>query len=189
MMRHVMLAAAAALALGACNPQGSGGPSLPTVQQGAQAPATLTPAVGVRQAEITDEVRQQLITNIGEQLNAIQERFAAGMAPPAGFTDVVVPMQPSTDHRFVVDLTGQTQYAFIGACDGDCTNIDIELIDMQTGGVVASDVLPDDYPVVQFSPPANGQYMVRVLMQTCTVAPCYAGARALAQGGAAAAPK
>lgn len=185
MMRRVMMAAAAALALAACNQQ-QAGPTLPKVQEGAQAPTQMTPAVGVRQAEITDEVRQQLIANIGEQLDAIQQNFAANMSPPQGFTDAVIAMQPSSDHRFVMDLTGGAQYSFIGACDGDCTNVDIELIDMRTGGVVASDMLPDDYPVVNFSPPANGQYMVRMLMQTCTVAPCYAGARALMQGGAAA---
>ncbi|MBC7768680.1 MAG: lipoprotein [Phycisphaerales bacterium] len=187
MMRRVLMAAVAALALSACNQDGAGGPGLPRLQEGAQAPATMTPAVGVQQAQITDEVRQQLIANIGEQLDAVQQNFAAGMTPPEGFTDEVVAMQPSTDHRFVMGLTGNTPYTFIAVCDGDCTNVDLELIDMRTGGVVDSDVLPDDYPVVAFSPPANGDYMVRVLMQNCTVAPCYAGARALMQGPAAAA--
>ena len=56
-------------------------------------------------------------------------------------------------------------------------------LEYRTGGVVASDMLPDDYPVVEFTPPANGQYVIRMLMQTCTIAPCYAGARILSQGG------
>jgi len=185
MMRQVMLAAAAALALSACNQQ-AGGPPLPEVQQGAQAPMQLTPVSNVRQVQITDENRRQLIANIDEQLDAIGERFASGMAPPEGFEDKVLTMQPGTDHRFIMPLSGGAQYAFIGACDGDCNNVDIELIDMRSGGVVASDVLPDDYPVVAFSPPANGDYMVRVILQTCTAAPCYVGARALTQTGAAA---
>jgi hypothetical protein len=33
--------------------------------------------------------------------------------------------------------------------------------------------------VVNFTPPATGQYMIRSLMQACSVAPCYAGARVL----------
>ena len=88
-----------------------------------------------------------------------------------------------------MQLTAGTPYRIVGACDGDCTNVDIELISMTTGGVVASDMLPDDYPVVNFTPPANGQYIVRLLMQQCTVAPCYAGARVLQQGAGAAGPK
>jgi hypothetical protein len=60
---------------------------------------------------------------------------------------------------------------------------------MSTGGVVASDMLPDDYPVVQFTAPADGQYMVRTLLQNCTVAPCFVGSRALTQAAGGAAPK
>ena len=84
-------------------------------------------------------------------------------------------------------MTANTSYVIVGACDGDCTNVDIELIDMTTGGVVASDMLPDDYPVVNFTPTADGQYMARLLLQNCTTAPCYAGARVVSS--AAGAPK
>ena len=70
-------------------------------------------------------------------------------------------------------------YRIVGACDDDCSNLDLELIDVSTGGVVASDMLQDDFPVVDFTPQANGRYIVRLLMQTCTVAPCFAGARVL----------
>jgi hypothetical protein len=48
-------------------------------------------------------------------------------------------------------------------------------------------MVQDDFPVVDFTPQANGRYIVRLLMQTCTVAPCFAGARVLSgstQGGA-----
>jgi hypothetical protein len=95
-----------------------------------------------------------------------------------------------------VDLTGGAGYGFIGACDDDCSNIDIELIDMNTGGVVANDMLTEDYPIPFYRPAANGQYMVRLLMQACTTSPCYAGVRvvtdsqqaAAASGGAPQAP-
>ncbi len=183
MMRQVLFAAAAGLALAACG-QGGSGPQLPTVQPGAQAPSTQTPVTATQQANITNEVRQQLIAQIGLLLDQTQQQFASGMTAPSGMTDVVTPMQPGTDHRWNVNLTANTPYTIIGACDGDCTNIDIELIDMRTGGVVSSDMLPDDYPVVSFTAPADGAYLVRLLMQTCTVAPCYAGGRVLTQGAA-----
>ena len=186
-MMRMMLAAAAALTLAACN-QGSGAP-LPPVQAGAQAPSTQTPQPGTQQANITDEVRQQLIANIGQQLDQIATNFAAGKARVQGMDDQVVALQPATDNRWQVNLTGGTAYTIIGACDGDCTNVDIELIDVSTGGVVASDMLPDDYPVVNYTPQANGRYIARLLLQTCTVAPCYTGTRILAAQAGAAAPK
>jgi hypothetical protein len=177
-MRQAFLAAAAALALVACN-QGSG-PQLPPVQQGAQAPTQMSGGTA-QQANLTAEQRTQLEQLVAGYLDNVQTGYGEGLAPAAGFADHVTGMQPGTDDRWVVDLVGGTPYRILGACDNECSNVDIELIDMSTGGVVASDVLPDDYPVVDFQPATNGQYMVRMLMQTCTVAPCYAGARVLAR--------
>jgi hypothetical protein len=185
-MHKMMLAAAAALALAACG-QGGSGPQLPPVQNGAQAPSTLTPPPTTQQAQITDEVRQQLTANIDSMLDQMQQQ--SGMQVLSGFTDEITTLQPGTDHRQLVNLTANTGYTFIGACDGDCTNFDIELIDMSTGGVVASDMLPDDFPVVNFTPNANGQFMIRSIMQTCTVAPCFSGTRALTGAPAPAAPQ
>lgn len=189
MIRKFVLAAAAVMALAACNQQGSG-PALPQLQAGAQAPSTQTPpSTAPQRGRIDDATRTQLVANIAEQLDAIGQNFAAGMAAPEGTTDQIVTLEPGTDHRWTLPLTANTAYTFIGACDGDCTNVDIELISMTTGGVVASDMLPDDYPVVQFTPPADGQYMVRTLLQTCAIAPCFVGSRALMQSAAGAAPK
>jgi hypothetical protein len=179
-MRQLILAAAA-LALAACNQGGSGAP-LPRLQDGAQAPSTQTPQPGARQAtNIDDATRQALLENIDEMLDGMTQQ--SGMAATEGVEDMVAPMQPGTDHRSVVTLNSGA-YTIVGACDGDCTNMDIELISMATGGVVASDMLPDDFPVVNYTVAENGQYMVRMLMQACSVAPCYGGARVLTNGAA-----
>jgi hypothetical protein len=184
-MRHPLMAAAAALALAACGQLGVGGGSgtdLPQVQAGAQAPMQLPPVTApAQQADLTAEQRTQLEQLVAGYLNNIQQQFGQGLAPAPGFADRVAGMQPQTDDRWVVDLVGGTPYRILGACDNECSNMDIELIDMNTGGVIASDVLPDDFPVVDYTPTANGRYMVRMIMQTCTVAPCYAGARVLAR--------
>ncbi len=185
-MRQLWVAGVVALMLAACG-QGADGPALPPVKAGATPPSTQSPASGTEQTQVTDEVRQQLITMIGQQLGQLQSANAPNYAPVGN--DTIVPMQPGRDHRFVVDLTGGTEYGFIGACDGDCTNVDLELIDMSTGGVVANDMLPDDYPIFGFTPPANAQYMVRLLMQACTRAPCYAGARVVSNGAGAPPPQ
>jgi hypothetical protein len=181
-MRHVILAGAAALVLGACGQQSSG-PPLPPPQAGAQAPSVQAASTAAQQAMITPEQRAQLEQLVGSYLNTVQTNYGGGMSPAQGFTDQIAGLQPGSDHRWQVNLAGGTGYRIVGACDNECSNMDIELIDMRTGGVVASDLLPDDYPVVDFTPPANGQYVIRMLMQTCTVAPCYAGARILTAGG------
>lgn len=181
-MRTLLLAAVAALTLTACN-QGGGGPPLPRVQEGAQAPSTLTPQPGTRQGRVDDATRDNLNAYIDSQLDQIQG--ATGMTPVEN-GEAIVPMQPGTDNRMVLALTAGTPYSFIGACDDDCNNVDIELISMTTGGVVASDMLADDFPIVNYTPSENGQYMVRLILQTCTMAPCFAGSRALSgtPGGA-----
>jgi hypothetical protein len=189
-MRRLMLAAAAVLALAACNQQGGSGPALPTLQAGAQAPSTQTPPTGeVRQVQITDENRRMVEANILDMLNQLSAGAAQGATAPEGFEDRIVALQPGTDSRFVMRLTGGTPYTFVGVCDVDCNNVDIELIDMRTGGVVGSDLLPDDIPIVNFTPTETGEYMVRTLLQTCTGAPCYTGTRALAHSGSASAGK
>jgi hypothetical protein len=182
---RAILAAGAALMLAACGQQGSG-VALPPVQQGAQAPSTQTaPSGPVQQAQISPEQREQFLGRVRQYLDMATNQLGGGATAAQGFTDQTAAMQPGTDHRWQVELVGGTAYRFVGACDDDCTNLDIELIDAQTGGVVASDMLQDDFPIVDFTPQANGRYIVRMLMQTCSVAPCFAGARVLtAQAGA-----
>ncbi|MBS0386172.1 MAG: hypothetical protein JSS00_12575 [Proteobacteria bacterium] len=181
-MRKWMIAAAAMALLGACNQlTGGGEPPLPPVQSGAQAPTQLPPAPSVQQANVTQQVRQGLEQQMTQLLDGYQGQFAQGDQRVQGLNDEIKAMQPGTDHRWRVSLQANTAYTFLGACDGDCHNVDIELIDMRTGGVVASDMLPDDYPVVNFTPAANGDYMARIILQNCTTAPCYTGMRALQQ--------
>jgi hypothetical protein len=178
-MRWVTFAAAAALVLAACGQQGSGS-SLPPVQDGAQAPATQTaPSGTVQQAQLTPEQVEQVRAVVRQYLDLSQQANAAGHAPAAGFSDEIAGLQPGTDHRWQIELAAGTTYKIIGACDNECSNVDMELIDVATGGVVESDMMGDDIPIVDFTPPANGRYIVRLLMQVCTVAPCYAGARVL----------
>jgi hypothetical protein len=184
---RLMMLAAAGLMLAACGQQGSG-PPLPRVQQGAQAPSTQTaPSGAVRQAQISDQERQQFLQRVTQYLDMATAQLGGGAAAAPGFTDETAAMQPGSDHRWQVDLVGGTPYRLVGACDDDCANLDMELIDASTGGVVASDMLQDDFPVVDFTPQANGHYIVRLLMQSCGVAPCFAGARVLTgasrQGG------
>lgn len=132
----------------------------------------------MRQATVTAEQDVELQRLVGSYLDTIQSRLGQGVQPAAGFQDGIADLQPGADARWQIHLLGGTPYHIVGACDNECTNVDIELID-PNGTIVASDTLPDDYPIVSFTPAAAGYYQVRVMMMTCTLAPCYAGARVL----------
>lgn len=66
-----------------------------------------------------------------------------------------------------------TNYRIVGACDKDCADLDIEILD--GSDVVTRDVLDDDAPVVSFSPKASGTLRVKVTMAKCTDEPCFFG--------------
>jgi hypothetical protein len=183
MRRLGLLAAGAALALAACS---DGGVPLPNTPAGAQAPVELTPTPPTRgRANLSDEERTRWEESVRNYLDAMQQQ--SGLPKHEQIADVIVPMDPGTDHRWYVDLVAGATYHFVGACDADCSNVDVEIIAPQ-GGVAASDLLPDDYPVATITPQQDGRYIARVLMRACEVAPCYAGVRALTEPAAAAAP-
>ena len=67
-----------------------------------------------------------------------------------------------------------TSYAIMGACDNDCTDVDLTLYDPR-GNQVDIDIEADDYPVVTVEPSRTGTYRVKVTMATCNAEPCRYG--------------
>lgn len=76
-----------------------------------------------------------------------------------------------------VRLEAGTEYFFVGACDLDCSDLDLFIRDAGAS-TVASDVEMDDYPVVGYTPSTSGYYQVGSRMVTCETAFCYYGLRA-----------
>lgn len=173
MIRNLRAAAAvAALAatLAACGDAGDRAPKHPSQSQ--------PPAVQTKQVQISPENRRMVEDNIRQLLTDASAQFAAGKAPVAN-GEVITAIQPASDHQFPVELQGGVAYTIVGACDVDCNDVDLELLDGATGQVVGSDLLPDDYPVVNYTPAAPARFFVRVILKTCTQSPCYVGARVL----------
>ncbi|MEA5477806.1 hypothetical protein VB774_09255 [Pseudanabaena galeata UHCC 0370] len=73
-----------------------------------------------------------------------------------------------------LNLKRGTNYAIIGVCDNDCRDIDLQLYD-DNGNLVASDTKDDDTPVVRITPRWNAQFTIRVIMSSCSNAPCRYG--------------
>ena len=72
---------------------------------------------------------------------------------------------------------GET-YRIIGACDADCTDLDMEAFD-STGASVALDRAYDDHPILDISPISTDDFTVKVWWASCAASPCYAGVRVL----------
>lgn len=133
-----------------------------------------------RQVTLSDAERRQLEALVGQYLDHAAQNGARGFTRTAGINDAIAPLQPRGQHDFSANLRGGVSYRIIGACDNECTDLDLELRDA-AGAVVASDVAPTDFPIVNITPPADGAYSVRIILKTCTIAPCYVGARVLQQ--------
>lgn len=190
MNARLLVVVAAALAAAACQPpqNGPGGPGTSTatttasaVNSSAPPPMTAKPQGETRQVNISDADRTQLEQLIRQYLDHSANANASGFVA-SGISDEIVSLQPGADYRWVVNLHGGTSYRILGACDNECSNIDMEVLDA-SGQTVGSDVLPDDIPIVNVQPTADTSFTVRLIMRTCTIAPCFVGARVLQQGG------
>lgn len=67
-------------------------------------------------------------------------------------------------------------YRFIGACDSDCADLDIEVTDSR-GNRIGENLAVDNPTSVDVTPRAPGQYNVRIWLAACSVEPCFAGLR------------
>lgn len=173
-----LTALAMVLALAACNQQ--------TPAQSQATPSTDTPAAattdGPEQIDPSTAAGQARLREIVTgYLDMAQQQMAANGQRDAGLPDQfqLIELRESP-YNWSVNLNAGVDYVFIGACDDDCDNLDIELIDA-SNAVVASDVAPDDFPIVRFTPSAAGQFTVRTHLRTCTVEPCQIAVRAVTE--------
>lgn len=132
-------------------------------------------------AERAEEAAQQVASDdyMGVVHAELEDAGAAHLA--AGYTafgeDSVQAIGVTGEgYRQAVHLEGGRSYVFQGACDQDCSDVDLEILD-PSGASVARDVETDDRPVVAVNPAASGDYTVRIWLAQCGVEPCYVGIR------------
>lgn len=70
-----------------------------------------------------------------------------------------------------VTLREDVEYTFVGSCDNDCSDLDLQLFD-ENGNLIDEDLLRDDYPVVSVTPRWTGRFRIKVIMAECSVNPC-----------------
>lgn len=180
-MKHAfpsMVAVSAMLVLTAC------GSAEEKAQQAAERPSgdsvsaeQIAARASTPQASMTPAEREAFRTQTSTLLDQVGAERAEGHVPVEGVGDQVVSMQPLQAHNFTVPMTAGTPYLIFAVCDGDCTVVDLALLD-GNGREIKKDTDSGDFPVLDFTPTVAGPYTVRMTMAECTLAPCYAGARA-----------
>lgn len=125
--------------------------------------------------EVVNHYTQQL----DGYLDAYVEQYASG-SRSAGIRDVVVPLRAGREHVWNINLEGGRNYGVFGACDNDCSDVDL-VVEGPNGEQLGSDLLLDDYPIVGFTAPSSGRYTVRIQLVTCEVEPCFVAGRVVTE--------
>lgn len=127
--------------------------------------ACLAPSSASAQDEWERQVRT-LIRNAAQRFEAdgyelTHEIFTGSLADDASDT-------------VTLELEIGMSYYIVGACDTDCSDLDLILYD-GAGNQIDSDMLQDDFPIVDVTPSRSGTFTVFVSMASCSVEPCRFG--------------
>ncbi len=130
-------------------------------------------AVGVAVSSEAFAQGNQYQQQIANQINQ-----AATLVKSQGYSPDRAPMMGSlnddAEESIMVNLNAGTRYAFVGVCDNDCTDVDLQLFGGD-GTKIAEDMATDDKPVLQFTATYTGAHRMKVLMPSCNQNPCYYG--------------
>lgn len=92
-------------------------------------------------------------------------------------------MMDGSQNGTIVQLPAGSYTAF-GACDDDCTDIDMVVTRMDTQENLDDDREDDSFPIVRFTLSAETSVLIAMSMPTCGTARCYAGFRWYSNGSA-----
>lgn len=125
-----------------------------------------------------------VIEGFADQLSGYLDHYQQEMAPNArraGQRDVITGLQAGGEYRWNLGTLrrGQT-YVILGACDQDCTDVDLFLED-GSGAQIGEDTATDDYPIITVTPGRDGPFTARIALVNCSVEPCYVAGRLLQQ--------
>ena len=79
-----------------------------------------------------------------------------------------------------MQVVAGNDYALMGGCDNDCTDINIRIFDA-AGTMLMEDVASDDTPVLTFTAQTSGRYRIESVMHSCSRNPCFYGVQLMAK--------
>ena len=125
---------------------------------------------------VTSPARSQDI--LTRQLDAVQQAISQhGYTPDdevvfwGEFFDFLGFLNSGAKVGIGLDLAAGVEYMFAAACDQDCSDLDLLLMDPR-GKTIAEDDLEDDVPVLEFTGPSDETYILWITMYACSAEPC-----------------
>jgi len=103
---------------------------------------------------------QQASATLGQQGFQMVGQPATGGLAQGQVTDVPAQLNQGYDYRV------------LGVCDRDCNDLDLGLFD-GNGQLLTQDTTTTSQPFIGVQPSYNGNFVIRVNMYNCSVAPCY----------------
>jgi len=148
------------------------GSMMPQQQQAANYAQPVQPAAGPPQQSVTPQQPDATAQNI--ILTQLQQASAA--LGQQGFQMVGQPATGGLSQGQITDVPAQLNqgydYRVLGVCDRDCADLDLGLFDAN-GQLLTQDTSTTSQPFIGAQPSYNGNFVVRVNMYNCSVAPCY----------------
>lgn len=114
---------------------------------------------------------------ISRELNRASAAFGAWRLAPWGDDVISLLGAGEQGHRESYVLEAGREYVFQVACDSNCDDVDIEVLDAQ-GRPSRRDTSETIWPSVNVRPHRSERYTVRVWLTRCAVDYCYVGLRA-----------
>ncbi|HEX7243534.1 MAG TPA: hypothetical protein VF263_24830 [Longimicrobiaceae bacterium] len=148
-MRHLALAALAAAALLAC------------------------PAAGSAQNTYRATVVSQM-----DAAGSVFTRQGFRSAPDVfDRNSIVGALAQGATSMLELSLVAGVEYRITGVCDEDCSDLDLRLFAPGSTQATEKDDSDDDVPILAFTAPTTGPYMLAVDMAKCSGSYCYYGYR------------
>lgn len=100
---------------------------------------------------------------------------------PAG-SDMTIGLLNHESRAYLeIRLEEGRDYVISGACDEDCSDLDLQLLS-SSGDLINQDIDLDDVPILSFSPTSTGSYLLGIIMADCDTEICYFGYRIFKRG-------
>jgi hypothetical protein len=121
------------------------------------------------------------VHEVRAQLDVLREHAASGGLrvlgePHIGWIDETY--NTNDEPRFTLPASGQ--FVLVAVCDGNCTDVDLVVLDRERRRLGA-DLEPDDRPAVEFSGARGDVVMGRVTIPGCGVDQCAYGVMLIGQ--------
>lgn len=118
-------------------------------------------------AQVPDPWAHDLARGLADAEQNVGERHYTRIAGPFAGA-----LPARLTRRVRLTMRAGQQYEIIGVCDARCGDLNLRMFD-GADRLITEDVLTNNVPVLDVSPPLTGLYTIEVEMARCAGDPCY----------------